>query len=204
MTSITNKLHDVLIAIGFGGILAVTAPMDAVRADATSSSSVGNAISDTAITAKVKASLADDSALKSSGMSVTTNDGVVSLTGTAASSAGKAAAERIARSIHGVKSVDNELQSPTVADRVASDSKAAADKTGEVATDSWITTKVKSKLLADDMTKSFDISVTTTDGTVALSGSLPSADSITRAVALTKEIKGVKHVDSADLTIASK
>jgi len=66
-------------------------------------------------------------------------------------------------------------------------------------TDTWITTKVKAELATTDGVKSTDISVTTVDGVVTLSGMLTSPTGIDKAVAAAKSIKGVKRVDATAL-----
>ena len=60
--------------------------------------------------------------------------------------------------------------------------------------DSWITTKVKSKLAAAKGIKSSDISVNTTDGVVTLTGTVASSKQRTRVEHLAKQVKGVKSV----------
>ena len=71
------------------------------------SDGVGAAIDDTAITGKVKARLMNKHTLKYSHIKVTTTNGVVTLNGTASNSKAKSFAETEAKSIEGVKSVDN-------------------------------------------------------------------------------------------------
>ncbi|MCA8095127.1 BON domain-containing protein [Burkholderia anthina] len=66
-------------------------------------------------------------------------------------------------------------------------------------TDTWITTKVKSELATTDGVKSTDISVKTVDGVVTLTGVLPTKIAVKKAVAVTRAIKGVKHVDASGL-----
>ena len=78
----------------------------------------------------------------------------------------------------------------------------AADVKHEV-TDSWITTKVKSELLADSLTKGFDIKVVTTQGLVALSGKLPSKDALAHAERIAEKTEGVKGVDAKGLKVSS-
>lgn len=77
------------------------------------SQGAGAAVSDTVITAKVKAAMMGDDALKPSNISVTTNNGVVILTGTVASAAASQHATTVAQNTNGVKSVSNKLQLTT-------------------------------------------------------------------------------------------
>lgn len=67
--------------------------------------------------------------------------------------------------------------------------------------DTWITTKVKSKLAAAKGVKSADISVSTTDGVVTLTGTATSAREKNHAAHLAKQVKGVKSVDASGLTV---
>jgi osmotically-inducible protein OsmY len=80
---------------------------------------------------------------------------------------------------------------------------ATRESTGEYLDDSAITTKVKAKLLGDPVVSGFAISVETFRGRVILSGFVNSQAQIDRAVALSKEVSGVREVQSA-LVIKSR
>lgn len=62
--------------------------------------------------------------------------------------------------------------------------------------DSIITTKVKSKLLADQDIKGFDLKVETHKGDVLLSGFVDNQAQIDHAIMITRSIEGVKNVDN--------
>ena len=160
------------------------------------SDGVGAAISDTAITAKVKAKLSAEDKLDKSDISVTTTNGVVTLEGSATSSNAKETAGVLATSVEGVKSIDNSLKVPGSSKTVA--------KTERAVSDSWITTKVKSEILADSVSKGFHVSVETTHGVVVLKGTLASADAVDHVKDIAAKVKGVKSVDTDALTVASK
>ena len=66
--------------------------------------------------------------------------------------------------------------------------------TGEYIDDSIITTKVKSKLAADDFLKSFEISVKTYKGLVQLSGFVNTQKAVDKALEITRSVKGVESV----------
>jgi osmotically-inducible protein OsmY len=68
------------------------------------------------------------------------------------------------------------------------------DDTGEVVSDSWITTKVKSKIAADHPSSVANIHVKTYDGVVTLSGTADNQSDIDRAMQDANGIKGVKSV----------
>lgn len=66
-----------------------------------------------------------------------------------------------------------------------------------VASDSWITTEAKSKLLAEESLKSLKISVETHKGEVILSGFVDSVETKTKAEEIVSAIKGVKSVKNS-------
>jgi hyperosmotically inducible protein len=74
------------------------------------SKSVGTAVTDTAVTAKLKTEFLADDNLKHSDISVTTNNGVVTLSGTVATQAQSEHATAVAQSADGVKTVSNKLR----------------------------------------------------------------------------------------------
>src|SRR5205085_6459472 len=72
--------------------------------------------------------------------------------------------------------------------------KEGLSKTGEVITDGWITTRVKSKFIDEDLLKGSDINVSTDNHVVTLTGTVPSAAARARAVEQAKEVEGVHSV----------
>jgi hyperosmotically inducible protein len=79
-------------------------------------------------------------------------------------------------------------------------STSADDASAQPGTDGWITTKVKAQLMTTKGIPSTDISVTTTNGIVTLSGVVDSKAQVQKSVAVAKAIKGVHKVDSSALT----
>ncbi|WP_019936772.1 BON domain-containing protein [Bordetella sp. FB-8] len=79
----------------------------------------------------------------------------------------------------------------------------AVDQTEHVASDSWITTKVKSELLADSVSKGFDVGVETTHGVVALSGKLANSGAIDHVKQIAQSVQGVKSVDTSALRVGT-
>jgi len=69
--------------------------------------------------------------------------------------------------------------------------------------DSWITTKVKSEFAAAKHVKATEISVSTTDGVVTLTGTVATAREKNKAVRIAHKVKGVKSVDASGLTVGS-
>jgi hyperosmotically inducible protein len=89
------------------------------------------------------------------------------------------------------------------AEKVGEKTKEGLSKTGEVITDAWITTRVHSKFVGEDLLKDSDINVDTKDHIVTLKGTVMSAAGRARAVAQAKEVEGVHQVID-HLTIGPK
>lgn len=184
------------ITLMFAGLAVIAVRADYETAPKAHSEGVVETISDASITTQIKSILMKEEKLKQSNISVTTTNGVVTLDGTASDSKAKSLAESKAKSIDGVKSVDNNLTTP--------DSSKSVEKTKEVVSDSWITAKVKSDILADSMSKGFDVNVVTTDGVVVLKGTLANQDAIDHVKDIAAKVDGVKGVDISSLTVAKK
>ena len=69
--------------------------------------------------------------------------------------------------------------------------------------DGWVTTKAKLSLLTEADLPSSGVSVDTTNGVVTLYGSVPSETAKTKAVAVTRKIKGVRDVRNLLQVVAS-
>ncbi|MGA8707952.1 MAG: BON domain-containing protein [Steroidobacteraceae bacterium] len=190
---------SVSVLLGAAGVTLAAAP-----ASTDSSASLGAAIGDTAITTKVKAKFATDARLKNSDISVETNNGVVTLTGTASSSGAKEAAETLASNVSGVKTVNNQLTAPSATSELGSKARHASEKTASAVEDTAITADLKTKFAADGKTKGADISVTTKDAIVALSGRVVSQAQKEHVIYVARHTKGVTQVDSTALTVSAR
>jgi hyperosmotically inducible protein len=191
-----------LVSFGVATALSVCMAAGAVAQEQTPtphSDGVGAAVSDTGITAKVKSSFVGDDRLKGSHIKVVTTNGVVTLTGTAPTSDSKSAAEELAQSVKGVRSVDDQVSTPAS----GGTAHRAVAGTERVGSDSWITTKVKSEILADSVSKGFDVHVKTLHGVVMLRGTLPNKDAIDHVKDLAGKIEHVKSVDATELKTQS-
>ena len=94
----------------------------------------------------------------------------------------------------GCTSMENR-QSATAAQK--SSEPATHETAGETVDDSVVTAKVKAKLVDDPVTKAYQINVETFKGTVQLSGFVDSADAVSRAERLAKDVGGVKSVKNS-------
>jgi len=72
----------------------------------------------------------------------------------------------------------------------------SGEKTGVYVDDSWITTKVKSDMVADKNVSARNISVNTLKGVVTLAGTAPTAQESYRAAQIARDVAGVKGVEN--------
>ncbi|CAX58135.1 MULTISPECIES: molecular chaperone OsmY [Erwinia] len=201
-TKITKTLMAVLVgsALVSGSAMAEDTMMNKTQNAAdnagskidSSMKSVGGYMDDSGVTAKVKAALVDNDAIKSTDISVKTHSGVVTLSGFVPSQDQAELAVAAAKKVEGVKSVSDKLH-------VKDSTKASVSGyAGDTAT----TSEIKAKLLADDIVPSRNVKVETTNGVVQLSGTVKSQAQSERAESIAKAIDGVKSVKN-DLTVKS-
>lgn len=200
-----NKELAQQIALGVSGIKSVDNQI-LVKADYVPSAresqerSFGEVVDDATITATVKSKLLWSKNTDGLDIHVDTNAGKVTLQGAAENGAARELAGRMAMNTRGVASVDNQLvvaaskPKPAVAD-VDSEH----DTSQEVA-DTWITTKVKSTYMYSSNVENDDISVSTNDGNVTLSGKVSSGAERELATELAQNVRGVKSVNATALT----
>lgn len=67
--------------------------------------------------------------------------------------------------------------------------------------DTWITTKVKSELLADSQVSGTAINVSTLNGVVTLAGVVETQAAREQAISIARNIKGVTDVDTRALKV---
>ena len=165
------------------------------------SATLGAAIDDTGITAKVKQRLATDARLQQATVDVSTNNGVVSLTGTAPDNDTRLAAEELARSVENVSGVDNQINAPSALQGAATQAKQAVAAAGGEISDASITAKVKAQLAADQQIKAGDLDVDTENGVVSLTGKVSSPQARVRAIEIARKTDGVKDVEAEALKV---
>lgn len=72
----------------------------------------------------------------------------------------------------------------------------SGEKSGAYVDDSWITSKVKSEMVADKGVKARDIRVNTNRGVVTLSGTADTWDESNKAAEIARSVKGVTMVEN--------
>lgn len=156
-------------------------------------------VNDATITAKVKSNLLWNRSTDGLDIDVDTDDGVVTLTGAVETAAQRDMAVQLARNTSGVREVVDRLavdpDAPDVTDAIAETVGDAAEKTGQVFNDAWITSKVKTVLAFNKNTDGSDIGVSTENGVVTLEGVVPSERQKRYVVNLVGDIVSVKSVN---------
>lgn len=84
--------------------------------------------------------------------------------------------------------------------QTAASSNSMKQESAQPGTDTWITTKVKAELMATKGIPSTDITVTTVNGNVTLSGMVDTKAQAQKAIAVAQTVKGVHKVDSTALS----
>lgn len=154
--------------------------------------------SDAQVEDRVAAALGADPALANSRVRVASvNGGVVLLSGKATTLSDAHRAVRVASRVEGVRRVASEIDSPDEMGDVelwrqgaysaGADAKAAAS-------DTWITSAAKLRLIADTDTPGFDINVDTDRGVVTLFGTVDTPATKKRAEAEVRKVDGVVNV----------
>ncbi len=157
------------------------------------------AVDDETIISDVKSKLLWSKHAQDLSVEVEANSGKVTLLGTANSQEAREMAGTLAGNTDGVESVDNKITVDEEEDSKIDRTNDEPDSLGQRISDTWITTKVKSTLRYSSNVNAADISVSTKDGVVTLSGRVPSSAEHTMAIELTKSVRGVSHVDAEAL-----
>lgn len=145
------------------------------------------------ITTKVKSELAAHKDVSALHTKVSTNDGVVTLTGSAKSAAEKQLTERYAAQVEGVKKVENRLV--VISPRGSrSEKEGAGSAMLDKMDDASITGRVKTALAAHRGTSALHTEVDTRDGAVTLKGTAASESQKTLAEKVARKVHGVRSV----------
>lgn len=152
---------------------------------ATDRRTVGSQIDDNGIVIKANRAIKEDSITADNGnINVTSYNGIVLLTGQVTSEQVRQQAASIVQPIQGVRDIHNQIRLGNVT--------SVTTKTR----DSWITTKVKSQLLANKEVSAQNIRVITENGEVFLMGLVSGAEA-DKAVDIARNVEGVSRVIKA-------
>jgi osmotically-inducible protein OsmY len=150
--------------------------------------------SDAWISMKVKFALLFHRNVSATGTTVSTKDGIVTVTGQASSLAQKELTTEYAKDVDNVKGVKNDMT-------IALTSTTPDATIGDKIDDASITAQVKSSLLSHRSTSALHTTVSTTDGVVTLSGIAKNDAEKSLVTKLATDINGVTSVIN-NMTIA--
>jgi osmotically-inducible protein OsmY len=137
--------------------------------------------------AQIQARLQKDPELQNNQIGVTVDRGVATLTGRVDTATEKSDAARLAL-VSGIVGVDNRLD-------------VGSSGVKQTVIDSATTAKIKGRLTEAGLQEFGDVSVTTNNGVVTLTGVVPSADAAAQVVRLVRHAEGVTRVEN-HLTVA--
>jgi hyperosmotically inducible protein len=146
--------------------------------------STGEYIDDKSVDSRVKDALHDNAEYKFDGVQVACFKGTVQLSGFVDSEAQKYNASKIAKTVQGVRDVENNITVGSGGTR----------STGEYIDDKSLSSRVNHALNENQTYKFDQVSVTSMKGTVQLSGFVNTADQKSQAGDITKNVPGVQDV----------
>jgi osmotically-inducible protein OsmY len=152
---------------------------------ATDPRTVGTQVDDGTLELRVNSALSKDEQIKKQArVNVTAYQGKVLLVGQAPTTDLSSRAKQIAVGVEGATEVFNEIR------------QGQPIGMGTAASDTWITSKVRTQLLSSDEVKSSNVKVTTENGEVFLLGLVTDREG-KAAADIASRVSGVKHVTTA-------
>lgn len=170
-------------ALVFVSSIGVPSPLAAEERSATSAS---QEVRDALQAISVKSKLIEKLGVDALSISVSVSGDTATLTGHVEKKATQELAEEVARSVEGIRSVDDKLE-----EKVHSSALKAA---GSEVKDALLESKVKNVLISEIGANALKIEVEATDGVVSLRGRVNSAETARVAIRKAHSIKGVKRV----------
>jgi osmotically-inducible protein OsmY len=159
-------------------------------------------LEDATLAATVKSKLLWNSNTRGLDIQVRSENGAITLSGNAQTSAAKELAGQLAENTEGVSQVFNHL-SISSADSSSSEVQTAVEEARENISDGWITSKVKASFLYSRNLDGLNIEVNTQDGLVTLRGKVLSNAEKRLAMDIARNIRGVRGVDADALLVNS-
>jgi osmotically-inducible protein OsmY len=171
-------------------------PAAATAEAAREGTGAGSVAPDAWLTAKIQAKYFVDDEVKARDIDVTTQNGVVTLSGVVEDEAERRQAVALARSTDGVRDVTDQLRVDPEAAKSAARPLPLPNirPIGPIDADPWITTKVQAKYFLDPAIKGLSINVNTDKGVVTLKGTVPDEQAKQEAERIARETDGVSKV----------
>lgn len=177
VAAVVLLLQGCAAAVVAGGATAATAANDR--------RTLGSQLDDNSIVIRARRAIGTaDTIPESSNINITSYNGVLLLTGQVSTNAVKQQAEQLIKDTPGVRDIHNQIR--------LGNSTSLTTRTR----DSWITTKVKSQLLADNEVAGLNIKVVTENAEVFLMGLVGGVEA-DKAVEIARNVDGVSRVIKA-------
>jgi osmotically-inducible protein OsmY len=154
---------------------------------------MANRVADALLTEKVRAKLLARLGTDALGVEIEAAGGRVRLSGTVAERSTQELAEEVAKSVRGVRRVDNRIALELRRDRPGPVGRAAAETQRELS-DAALESRVKSKLLGELGRWGLEIEVEAADGVVSLRGWVPDAARKRLALDAARDARGVERL----------
>ena len=148
---------------------------------ATDERTTGRQVDDATITTRVKAEMIGDADVKARDIDVDTQDGVVHLSGFVDSSRERERAETLARSVPGVRTVQNKLE-------------VGSRSVGQVLDDKLLGSKIKANLIGEPGIRSLSVDVDVYRGVVHLTGVVETPAQKAKVLEIAKDAPGTRRV----------
>ncbi|MBJ2137440.1 BON domain-containing protein [Paraglaciecola chathamensis] len=206
----TNRELAEAIASGIAGIKSVDNQIEVVENDKPNNASIernyAQMVDDASITSAINSKILWSKLSDTTETNIDTYQSKVTLTGLVSSQEDSDTINAMSQHTKGVISVANQL---VISDEPISISKKKDPGTEEfeekkghsMLADGWITTKIKSTYMYSSNVDSGQITVNTTDGIVVLEGTIKDGAERALAIALARNIRGVKSVTSDKLVL---
>lgn len=174
-----------LAAISLQGcVVAAVGAASVVGASAAQERSMGDAVDDTVIKSKINSALLQKSVDLFGDIEIDVVEGRVMLTGSVPVPEDRVEAVRLTWTVDGIKEIINEIQ--------------VEDESGltDYAQDSWITARIKSKLLFEREVRSINYNIETVNAVVYMIGIAQSQGELERVTNIVRNVPNVRRVVS--------
>ena len=169
-----------LIFIGCGAAVVGGAAYGGYKG-ATDQRSIGSMMDDSILSSKVKTKMIADEFVKARHIDVDVLNGVVYLIGVVKSASQKRMAADLARSVEGVRHVENQLL-------------VGKTSIGQSFNDTMLTSKIRAKLLQDPDIRSTNIDVDTNNNIITLTGIVSAHEEKNRVLYVVQKVTGNRQI----------
>jgi hyperosmotically inducible periplasmic protein len=190
------KAEAVRIAQTTEGVSRVDDRLRIKPANASQAPPIAETVADGWLTTKIQSKYFVDDEVRARNIDVSTDNGIVTLTGTVANAEERRQAVALARNTDGVKEVKDQLEIRAPETPTAANGKpgAATARVESAVEDAWITAKIQSQYFLDPDVKGHEIDVDTRNGVVTLTGEVDTPEIKAKAQEIASDTGGASRV----------